>query len=125
MGTVNRRTGDDRAVLQHVLKVHEIAVVHALGVVIHVMEMDYAIFMSLDDLLRQENAPRDILGDGTRHVVALNRVDGGVLVGILLLRLFVGAVDERKDLAVGRVLLALQILDETILDVVLGDCMGD
>ena len=124
MGTVNRRTGDDRTVLEHVLKVHKIAVVHALGIIVHVVEMDYAIFMGLDDLLRKEDSPCDVLGDRTCHVVALNGVDGGVFVGVLLLRLFVRAVDERKDLAVGRILLALQILDETVLDVVLGDSMG-
>ena len=31
MGLFNERTGDDRAVLQHVLEVHEVAVVHVLG----------------------------------------------------------------------------------------------
>ena len=51
MGALDERAGDDRAVLQHVLKVHKVAVVHVLGKVIRVMEVDEALVMSGDHVL--------------------------------------------------------------------------
>ena len=73
----------------------------------------------LHDLLRQQQALRHVLGNRTGHVVALHRVDRRVLVGVLLLRLLVRAVDEREDFAVRRVVLALEGLYETIRDIFL------
>ena len=119
MRTVDRRAADDRAVLQHVLEVHEVAVVHPLRVVVHVVEMQDAGVVRLHDLLRQQKALRHVLRDRTSHVVALHRVDRRVLVGVLLLRLLVRAVDERENLAVRRVVLALEGLYETIRNVLL------
>ena len=46
----NERAGDDRAVLQHVFEVYEVAVVHVLGVVVGIVEVDDALLMRLDDL---------------------------------------------------------------------------
>ena len=77
--------------------------------------------MGLHDVLGQQEALRDVLRDGAGHVVALRGVDDGVLVRVLLLRLLVRAVDEGEDFAVRRVVLALQLLDEAVLDVLLGD----
>ena len=110
---------DHRAVLQHVLEVHEVAVVHPLRVVVHVVEMQDAGVVRLHDLLRQQQALRHVLRHGAGHVVALHAVDRRVLVRVLLLRLLVRAVDEREDLAVRRVVLALEGLDEAVRDVLL------
>ena len=92
---------------------------HPLRVVVHVVEMQDAGVVRLHDLLRQQQALRHVLRHGAGHVVALHAVDRRVLVRVLLLRLLVRAVDEREDLAVRRVVLALQRLDEPIRDVLL------
>ena len=52
---------DDRAVLQHVFQIDQAAVVHRLGEVIRVMEMDDSLLVGIDDILRQQESSRDIL----------------------------------------------------------------
>ena len=42
MRLFNIGAGNDGAVLQHVLQIHQIAVVHMLGIIVRVMEMDDA-----------------------------------------------------------------------------------
>ena len=93
MRTLDLGAADDGAVLQHILEVDQIAVVHMLREIVRVVEMDQARIVRLDDLLRQQNTLGDILADLTRHIVALHAVDGGVLVGVLLLDLLVVALD--------------------------------
>ena len=117
----DERAGDDRAVLQHILEIDQIAVVHVLGEVIRVVEVDDALVMRLDDVLRQQHAGRQILGDLTRHIVALDGVDGRVLVGVFLLDLFVVRLDEGQDLLVRRVGLADERAGIAVGDIVLGD----
>ena len=56
-----RGARDDRAVLQHILEVHKVAVVHMLSAIVRVMEMDDAGFVRVDNLLRQQHAAREIL----------------------------------------------------------------
>ena len=118
VGLFNERTGDDRAVLQHVFEVHEVAVVHVLGIIIRVVEMDDACLMRFDNLLRQQHPARQVLGDLARHIVALHGVDGGVLVGVFLLDLLVVRFDQRENLVVGRVGLADQRARVAVGDVV-------
>ena len=64
--------GDDRAVLQHVFQVHQIAVVHVLGEIVGIMEMDDALLVGLHNLLGQQNALSQILADLAGHIVALH-----------------------------------------------------
>jgi hypothetical protein len=71
--------------------------------------------------LRQQHAHREVLGDLAGHVVALHGVDGRVLVGVLLLDFLVVALDEREDLVIGRVALALEVLHVAVDDVLAGD----
>ena len=80
---------------------------HVLGKVVRIVEVNQALVVSIHDLLGQQYALRQVLGNLAGHVVALNGVDGRVLVRVLLLDLFVVAFDQRQDLVVGRVLLAL------------------
>ena len=61
MRLFDERAGDDRAVLQHVLEIDQVAVVHVLGIVIRIVKMDDTGLMRLDDILRQQDAARDIL----------------------------------------------------------------
>ena len=118
---LDHRLGDHRAVLQHVLEVHEVAVVHVLRVVVHVVEVDDALLVCLDDVGWEEETRRDVLRDLARHVVALHGVDRRVLVGVLLLDVLVVALDEREYLLVRRVGLAEKLLLVAVYDVALRD----
>ena len=117
---LDQRAGDHGAVLQHVLEVHEVAVVHVLGEVVRVVEVDDALVVGFHDLGREQLAHREVLGDLAGHVVALDGDDRGVLVGVLLLDLLVVALDQREDLVVGRVLVALLVLNVAVDDVLAG-----
>ena len=98
--------GDYRAVLQHILEVHEVAVVHMLSVVVRVVEVDYALVVRVDDLFGEKYAVGKISADFARDIVALGRVHDRILVGIFLLRFLIVALDKTEDLVVGRVRLA-------------------
>ena len=62
---------DHCSVLQHILKVDEIAVVLLLSIVVRIMEMYDSGFMSLHDILWQQHSLGKILGHLTGHVVTL------------------------------------------------------
>ena len=76
--------------------------------------------MGLHDLLGEKVALGDILRYLAGHVVPLDRVDGGVLVGVLLLGFLVVALNEREDLIVGGVYRPAEIVVIAVADVVLG-----
>ena len=124
MGLFDIGAGDDRAVLQHILKVDQVAVVHVLGKVIGIVEVDQAFLMCLHDLWVQQQTGGQVLGDLTGHIVALHAVHGGVLVGVLLLDLFVLALDQAQDALVGGVGLPLQALHIAVGDIVPGHIVG-
>ncbi len=92
VGPLNLGAGDDRAVLQHILQVDQVAVVHVLRKVVGIVEVDQALIVCLDDLRVQQQAGGQVFGDLTSHIVALDAVHGGVLVGILLLDFLVLAL---------------------------------
>ena len=117
---LDERAGDHGAVLQHVLEVDEVAVVHVLREVVRVVEVDDALVVGLHDVGGEQLAHREVLGDLAGHVVALDRDHRGVLVGVLLLDLLVVALDEREDLVVGGVLVALLVLHVAVDDVLAG-----
>ena len=56
--------------------------------------MDQTFLMSLNNILGKKESLGDILADFSRHIVSLNRINDGILVGILLLNLFVVALKE-------------------------------
>jgi hypothetical protein len=58
------------------------------------MEMDDTLFMSLDYFRRKKETPCDIAAYFACHIVTLNTVNSRILVGILLLNLFVIALDK-------------------------------
>ena len=124
MGLFDEGTRDDGAVLEHVLQVDQIAVVHVLGVVVHVVEVDDARLVGLHDVGGEQQPLGDVLGHLAGHVVPLNRVDHRVLVGVLLLGLLVVALDEGEDLAVGGVGRPGQGADIAVADVALGGLKG-
>ena len=119
-----RVSGDDGAVLKHILQIHQVTVVHVLGVVVRVMEVDDALPMGLHDVGGQQQPLAQVPGDLAGHVVPLGGVHHRVLVGVLLLGLLVAALDEAEDLLVGGVALADQRADIAVGDVVLGHLIG-
>ncbi len=80
--------------------------------------------MSLHDILRQKDARGDVLRHLARHIIALDGVDGGILVRILLLGVLVVVLDQGQNLLVGRVGLAGEFALVAVDDVALGDLMG-
>ena len=124
MGLLDHGAGDNGAVLQHVLQIHQIAVVHMLGIVIAVVEMDNTLTVCLHHIPGQQNTLTQIAADLTGHIVALGGVDHRVLVGVLLLGLFVVALDQRQNLVIGGVGFAHQAAGVAIGDIVLGHFEG-
>ena len=124
MGLLDQGTGNDGAVLQHVIQIDQIAVVHMLCIVVSIMEMDDAGFVGIHNVLGHQDTAGDVLGNLTGHVVTLNSVDGGVLVGVLLLDLFVVALDQAEDPVIGGVGLAQQAAGIAVSNVLLGDLKG-
>ena len=124
VGPLDEGTGDDGAVLQHILQVHQIAVVHVLGVIISVMEVDDALPVGFHDLLRQQDALRDVTAHFAGHVVPLGGIHHRVLVGVFLLGLLVAALDQGEDLLVGGVGAADQRAGVAVGHIVFGHLKG-
>ena len=120
MGLLDQGAGDDGAVLQHVLQIHQIAVVHMLGIIVRVMEMDDAGLVGVHHFLGKQNTTGDVLADLARHVVPLDGVDGGVLVGVLLLDFLVIALDQAEDAVVRGVGLTQKAAGIAVGDIFLG-----
>ncbi len=119
VGPFNQGPGDDGAVLEHVLQVYQIAVVHVLGKVVGVMEVDDALLVGFHDVLGQQQPLAEVPGDLAGHIVPLGGVHHRVLVGILLFGLLVAALDEAEDTLVRGVAPADQGAGITVGDVVL------
>ena len=94
---------DNRAVLQHILKVDQIAVVLLLRIVIRVVEMNDSFLMRLNNVLRQKDTLGQVLRHLARHIVALRGVDDRILVGVLLLDLLILLIDQCQNAVVGGV----------------------
>ena len=124
VGPLDEGPGDDGAVLQHVLQVHEVAVVHVLGEVVRVVEVEDALPVGLHDVQGQQNALRDVPAHLARHVVPLGGVHHRILVAVLLLGLLIAALDEGEDLLVRGVGLPDQGPGVAVGDVVLRDLIG-
>ena len=124
MRLLDQGAGNDGAVLQHILQIHQIAVVHMLGIIVGVMEMDDARLVGRHDLRGQQNPAGNVLTDLACHVVPLNRVDSRVLIGVLLLDLLIVALNQAENPVVGGVGLPGQRTGVAVGDVFLGDLKG-
>ena len=87
---------------------------HVLSIVVRVVEVDYAFVVRVDYILRQQYAVGKVAAHFAGDVVALSGVDDRVLVGILLLRFLVVALDEAEYLVVGGVRLTDELTGITI-----------
>ena len=124
VGLFDASAGNNRAVLQHILQVYQIAVVHMLGIVVGVMEVDDTGIVGIHDLLGEQDAAGNILGDLAGHVVTLNRIDGRILIGVFLLDFLVVTFDQTQNAIVSGVGLAHQTTGVTVGDVGLGNLKG-
>ena len=117
----NERAGDDRAVLQHVFEVYEVAVVHVLREIVHIMEMDDALLVCIDDFARKQNAARDVFGDLAGHVIALDAVYGWIFIRVFLLDFLVVALDKAENLVIGGIGAARKRTRIAVTDILLSD----
>ena len=115
--TLNQSTGDNSAVLQHVIKVDEVTVVHVLCKVIGIVEVDETLVVSSNNILWKKLTLNEVLRNLTSHVVTLNRNNGRILVGVLLLDFLVVALNQRQNLVIGGVLVTLLVLNVAVNDV--------
>ena len=80
MWFLDKSPADDGAILQHIVQIHQVAVVHVLGKIVRVMEVDDPLLMSLDHFLGKQKAVGDVLADRPRHVISLYAVDHWILI---------------------------------------------
>ena len=65
-----------------------------LGKIVQVMEMDDTFAMSFYYILGQKQAARNVFGNFAGHIVALNAIDGRILVGVFFFGFFAAAFDK-------------------------------
>ena len=94
MRRFNHCTADNCAVLKHILKVNKVTVMHVLCKIVSIMEVDKTLLVSLNDFGSQEDSLCNVLTYLTCHIVTLNAVNCGVLIGVLLLNLLVIALNK-------------------------------
>ena len=97
VGLLDHGAADDRAVLEHILQIDQIAVMHMLGIIIRIMKMDDPLAVRLHDVFRKKHPARQVLAHLAGHVISLHAVDRRILIGILLLHIFIVALDQGKD----------------------------
>ena len=124
MGLFNHGAGDDGAVLQHILQVHQVTVVHMLGIVVRIVEVDDARLVGVHNLLGQQNAAGNVLAHLACHIVPLDGVDGRILVGVLLLDFLIVALNQAENPVVGGVGFAHQAAGIAVSNILLGHLKG-
>ena len=120
VGPLDHGACDDGAVLQHVFQVHQVAVVHMLGVIIGIVEVDDALPVGFHNILGQQNALADVPGHLAGHIIPLGGIHHRVFIGVLLLGLLVDALNEAEDLVVRGVAAAHKRAGVPVGDVVFG-----
>ena len=100
----NHCSADNCSVLQHIIKIDEIAIVHTLDIVVCVMKMYYPFPMSFYYILGKQQPFCHITADFTSQIISLNTVDYRIFVAVLLLSLFIIAVNKTHDISVCSIL---------------------
>ncbi len=93
-------SGNNRSVLEHILKVNKVAVVHMLSIIIRVVEMNNTLVVSFHYILRKQYTVSDVARHLTCHIVTLSRINYGILIRVFLLCLFVIALYKRKNFVI-------------------------
>ena len=122
--SLNHGLADDGSVLQHIFQIYQTAVMHMLGKIIGIMEMNDAFFVSLHNVLGKKEPAGDILADLAGHIISLYAVYYRVLIGIFLKHFFIVAFQKGEDLLVGRIGLSHQLPLIAVGDVVGSQFVG-
>ena len=93
VGLFNPGLADHGSVLQHILQVYQVTVVHVLGKVIRIMEMDDPLLVRLHDILGKKHTLGQVLAHLTGHIIPLHAVDRGVLIGVFLFHILIITLD--------------------------------
>ena len=94
MRPVDFRIADDRAVLQHVFEIDEIAVMHVLRKIVGVVKVDDAFGVRFCDIFIEQKAPRDVFAHFSGHIVALDADDCRIFIRVFLFDFFVVFVEQ-------------------------------
>ena len=119
MRLFDKGTSNNSTVLKHIFKIHEITVKIAIDKVITVMEVNYAQFVGIYDILGKQNSFGQISGDLASHVISLSGIDYRVLVRVLFFGLLVYKIYNTQNLIIGGVLLSDKVMSIAISDVAL------
>ena len=68
---LNHCLADNGSVLQHILQIHEVAVMFPLCEIIRIMEMDDSLLMCFHNLFRKQHTLRQIFADLACHIITL------------------------------------------------------
>ena len=115
---LDQSVSDDRPVLQHVLQIHQLTVGDRPGHIPHVMDVDNALIVGLDHVLREDVSPADILGYFACQVIPHRAVDDRVLIGVLLFGNLTVVPEQCQDLRIRAVLFPKQLMAQPIITVV-------
>ena len=74
-----------------------------LGKVVQIVEVDDAFAVSFYYVLGQKQAAGNIFGNFAGHIVALDTIDGRVLVGVFFFSFFAAAFDKADNAIIGSV----------------------
>ncbi len=106
---------DDGSIRQHVFQIDEAAVEHRLNDVVHVVEMDRAAVVRLDDIEGNELAAGDVFGHFAGDEIALGRDDLRIFIGIFVHDFHICLADEADDVFVRRIDVALESLHRFVI----------
>ena len=94
MGLLDHSAADHRTVLEHVFQIDQVAVVHMLGVIIGIVEMNDPLMVCLYNIFRQQHSLCQVLADFSCHIIPLYTVDCRIFIGIFLPDLLIITFDQ-------------------------------
>lgn len=77
---LNQFAVHDCAIVQHIADIDQTAVENRLKEVIHIMEMDHTVLMSLYNFLRKKHPLCQVLGHFPCNIISLGGCQRGILV---------------------------------------------
>ena len=120
VGLLDQCIRNHRAVLQHVLQVHQLTVGDGAGYIAHIVDMDNAFVMGEDHVLREDISAADILGYLGCQIVAHGGIQHRVLVRVLLFRQLVIVTQQGQYLCIRAALFAQQFMAQPVVAVLPG-----
>ena len=115
----NECSSNDRSVLEHILQIHQVAVMNGLGRIIRIVKMNTSLVMCRRDFGGQDKSACQVAIYLTSNIVSLCGNDIGVFIRILLLRIRTTAVQNGKDFVIGRICLSHQLVLIAVYGVIL------